>query len=561
MRTVPTTFGRMFVLLAFLLPSSALSQLAIRDTVFKSTVASENPVDTTDLDLATFPGDFILDSGSSNNLARGKTASVRFAREEEELIPVQNGDPNVLFDNSTSTFFSLPAGQEGTQIVIDLQATRVVNRVKTRTFVQALNFRPRGYSILVGRDSVDLRRVLQISDNQSVTTDDLFIPDTGRYVAFQIDKMDPTRPNGAATVLSEIEVFGVGFLAEGTYVSAIKQTGSIARSVNWGKVSWQADTPPLTSVEVSLRTGDDQTGVSAWSPWSTPVNVSGSLFRVFEPRKYIQYKVKLGTQALETPRFRSIEISYDTTLVVSSATARLSQVTAEILKEANITHETAIQTNGPSGGIDTLIIETDIPMAVNAVTVNNVEVPHTLQFVPGALRVGFASPVMGTSTIRAALRFTPYLLTHSFPSLIISNATPGNPQMVDAAIIGGKEATTLVTIGVPDATIMDGRVDPNPFTPNGDGRNDVTYFNFFVANLTDPRPVRIHVFDLTGRKVRTVFETSTTAQAYVEQNAIPWDGRDDNGKLLAPGVYIFQISVAADGNNPSALTKTVTIAY
>jgi len=133
--------------------------------------------------------------------------------------------------------------------------------------------------------------------------------------------------------------------------------------------------------------------------------------------------------------------------------------------------------------------------------------------------------------------------------------------MVDAAIVGGKEATTLVTVGVPETIIMDGRVDPNPFTPNGDGRNDVTYFNFFVANLTDRRPVRIHVFDLTGRKVRTVFETSTTAQAYVEQNAIPWDGRDDNGKLLAPGVYVFQISVAADGNNPSALTKTVTIAY
>ncbi len=559
MRTVPTTIGRMFVLLAFLLPCSAMSQLAIRDTAFKSPA----PVDTTDLDLATFPGDFILDSGSGNNLARGKTASIRFARLNPELIPVNNADPNVMFDANNSTFFNLPAGQEGTQIVIDLQATRVVNRVRTRAFAAA-SFRLRGYSIFIGRDSVELRRALQIPDNQNQVTDDLFVPDTGRFIAIQVDKMDPTRPNGVATIIAEIEVFGVGFLAEGTYVSAIRSTTPAptpARAVNWGKVEWQAEVPPQTSVSVSIRTGDDPTGVSAWSPWSTPVTVSGSLFRVFEPRKYMQYKVQLATQALETPRFRSIEVFYDTTLVASSATARLSQVTAEILKEASITHETSIQTAGSSGGVDTLIIETDIPLAVSGVTVNNAEVPHTLEFVPGALRVGFASPVTGTATIRAALRFTPYLLTHSFPGQIISNATPGNPQMVDAAIVGGKEATTLVTVGVPETIIMDGRVDPNPFTPNGDGRNDVTYFNFFVANLTDPRPVRIHVFDLTGRKVRTVFETSTTAQAYVEQNAIPWDGRDDNGKLLAPGVYVFQISVAADGNNPSALTKTVTIAY
>jgi len=545
----------MFVLLAFLLPSSALSQLAIRDTAFKSPA----PVDTTDLDLATFPGDFILDSGSGNNLAKGKTATIRYARQEQELIPIQNADPNVMFDGSTSTFYNLPAGQEGTQIVIDLQATRVVNRVRTRAFASA-SFRLRGYSIFIGRDSVDLRRALQIPDNQNRETDDLFVPDTGRLVAIQVDKMDPTRPNGVATIIAEIEVFGVGFLAEGTYVSSIKNASPV-RSVNWGRVLWEADVPPQTSVEVSVRTGDDPTGVSAWSPWSTPVTVSGSLFRVFEPRRYMQYKVRLATQALETPRFRSIEVFYDTTLVASSATARLSQVTAEILKEANITHETSIQTNSSSGGVDTLIIETDIPLAVSGITVNNAEVPHSLQFVPGALRIGFASPVTGASTIRTALRFTPYLLSHSFPSHIISNATPGNPQMVDAAIVGGREATTLATVGVPDAIIMDGRVDPNPFTPNGDGRNDVTYFNFFVANLTNPRPVRIHVFDLTGRKVRTVFETSTTAQAYVEQNAIPWDGRDDNGKLLAPGVYIFQISVAADGNNPSALTKTVTIAY
>ncbi|MEX0737399.1 MAG: gliding motility-associated C-terminal domain-containing protein, partial [Bacteroidota bacterium] len=103
--------------------------------------------------------------------------------------------------------------------------------------------------------------------------------------------------------------------------------------------------------------------------------------------------------------------------------------------------------------------------------------------------------------------------------------------------------------------------DPNPFTPNGDGKNDQTRFSFFVSNLTEARPVQLKIYDVTGRLVKTILDTKSTAQAYVEQNAILWDGRDDNGRLLPPGLYIYQIIVEVDGLEPAVATKTLTIAY
>jgi hypothetical protein len=66
---------------------------------------------------------------------------------------------------------------------------------------------------------------------------------------------------------------------------------------------------------------------------------------------------------------------------------------------------------------------------------------------------------------------------------------------------------------------------------------------------------------VSGRLVRTLLDVKTTAQAFVEQNAIRWDGRNDNNRLLPPGLYIYQILVDIDGLSPAVVTKTVSIAY
>jgi len=71
------------------------------------------------------------------------------------------------------------------------------------------------------------------------------------------------------------------------------------------------------------------------------------------------------------------------------------------------------------------------------------------------------------------------------------------------------------------------RTFPNPFS----SRTRIEYA------ATGPDPVRLSVYDLLGRRVKTVVDG---APGYGIRNVI-WDGRDDRGNELANGVYICRL--------------------
>jgi gliding motility-associated-like protein len=66
-------------------------------------------------------------------------------------------------------------------------------------------------------------------------------------------------------------------------------------------------------------------------------------------------------------------------------------------------------------------------------------------------------------------------------------------------------------------------------TPNGDGTNDTAIF----SGLADGDQVKI--FDVRGRRVRTI----------PGPNAV-WDGKDDSGKVVESGVYLYQYTISGD---------------
>jgi hypothetical protein len=82
---------------------------------------------------------------------------------------------------------------------------------------------------------------------------------------------------------------------------------------------------------------------------------------------------------------------------------------------------------------------------------------------------------------------------------------------------------------------------PNPFVLGISVR-------FSIAN---PEAVRLTVYDVTGRRVAVI------EGGYYEagEHTVWWDGRDDWGRVLSPGIYIVQIKAA--GN--TATRKVVKI--
>ena len=77
------------------------------------------------------------------------------------------------------------------------------------------------------------------------------------------------------------------------------------------------------------------------------------------------------------------------------------------------------------------------------------------------------------------------------------------------------------------------QISPNPFTPNGDGVNEVVNISYKLLRLTSAVPVAIEIYDLSGRLVRRVYEGEDPVGEYRHV----WDGRDDSNGLVPPGVY------------------------
>ena len=47
---------------------------------------------------------------------------------------------------------------------------------------------------------------------------------------------------------------------------------------------------------------------------------------------------------------------------------------------------------------------------------------------------------------------------------------------------------------------------------------------------------------MSGRQVRQVYSGVDGIGEYVQA----WDGRDDAGQLMAPGIYLYRVSIDAD---------------
>ena len=98
-------------------------------------------------------------------------------------------------------------------------------------------------------------------------------------------------------------------------------------------------------------------------------------------------------------------------------------------------------------------------------------------------------------------------------------------------------------------------LEPNPFTPNGDGINDVMTVIFDVQRLLVPKAVNLEIYDLNGRRVRRT-ERQLSSGGYSHQ----WDGRNDAGQRVAPGLYILRISTEADEPGASPM-RLISVAY
>ena len=318
-----------------------------------------------------------------------------------------------------------------------------------------------------------------------------------------------------------------------------------------------------------------------WSPLSTPFPASaandtaGSPITSPGPRRYFQFRVIFNSSDLNAGRVlknlsfdvlappladavigeiypRDVPVSQSTSFTyalrtVAQSNGLLGFDTVEISTVSQVESINRIEMRGPSGQI---IAERTFSSLDDSSTEGGFQI---VSVSPSSFSVRL--PPVTEDNIVVLLRFQTGVLIYStnFTGSVQLSTEPGASQAVisgDAVLLGeGDEAdlsgTTVLSPSVLEKTQLLDQVliEPNIFSPNGDGANDVMGMSYNLLSLSIVRPVTIGVYDLSGRQIQVIHDGLEANGQYTNKT---WDGRNEHGELVPPGLYIVRIKVKGD---------------
>ncbi len=94
------------------------------------------------------------------------------------------------------------------------------------------------------------------------------------------------------------------------------------------------------------------------------------------------------------------------------------------------------------------------------------------------------------------------------------------------------------------------------FTPQGDGVNDQLPISYTLFRVRQASEVTVAVYALDGRRV---WQARPGAQS-AGRHSVRWDGRDEAGQSVPPGVYMARVEVATDKGS-EVIVRSVAVVY
>ncbi len=317
-----------------------------------------------------------------------------------------------------------------------------------------------------------------------------------------------------------------------------------------------------------------------WSPFSSPypasaANGPGVPIISPSPRRYFQFQVRFTSNDLDAARvLKSLSFDFATPPLADSLQAEIFPRQVEVSQTIPFTFvvRAVMQTSGLTG-FDTI----QIPTPARVESIDSIELLDANgQGLAGREFTGLDDttlvdefqivsveddgfvlrfPRVRQNHTQVQIRFQTEVLTYStnFAASVwladepnaFQEVTPGNAADLAAGDDPDFSGPTVLSPSVLAGGRLIDKVKliPSTITPNGDGVNDVLTVHYNLLALSAPRPVAIRVYDLSGRLVRVIHDAPESSGHYEDKT---WDGRNDQGRLLAPGLYILQIEVNGD---------------
>lgn len=418
------------------------------------------------------------------------------------------------------------------------------------------------------------------------------------------------RPGGVGTnnglsetwEVAEMQVFGRGFVPTSEFTSEPIDLGapSTLGQIHWG---WQLDEGG--QIIVQTRTGtDDQpyiywriTGVgdelsplddrgnplteasytrlkpnqrggitddlTNWSPWQTyelEKGQAGTQILSPSPSSFIQLRVQFFSDALAGGQIDSIRFEYSQPPVVTSAVGEISPTQVEAASLTDFTYAVRARIEPGQTGFDALRLRTSAQVdSIQQVRIDRAVVPHTVSpDVDGdGLLVRFPRVNQDQSLLEIDFGARVFRYGTPFDGALVDTDADEVPLAVSAgdAIQEVLSNELVVRTGLAGQILPDLVVTPNPFSPNGDGINDVVSLSSAILRLTGQTPVDLQIFDLGGRLIRSQQRVVAGSSAFEFQ----WDGLDEAGQPAPPGLYVYRLVIDSDTGSQSRVGQVALV--
>ena len=420
-----------------------------------------------------------------------------------------------------------------------------------------------------------------------------------RYVGVSIDG------SGLGIMeIGEVEVYGEGYVPKGLWVSPVIDLD--VRSA-LGDLRWIGHREGKAKVLVRTRAGTDddpnvywrvtedgertmfseETGEpltredynrlglahkggtthdrAHWSFWSAPYSfeegMQGTPMVSPSPRQYVQFKIEFKNPFSEAGAIDSLALEFSHPPVARRLVSEVWPVDVPPATVTTFTYALQAYIEDDDTGFDTVEIRTLVrPERVRSVRIHLVEVPFEAEILddPAGLLLHVPLVTIDRSVVEvtfdcAVVRYGSAFLARVFRSdldQVPQLAAPGNAKDE----LPGNDVSVRISLKSP--LIGSLSAFPNPFTPNGDRIHDETTISYALLHLSAPAPVCLTIHDLSGGMVRRLYDGRDENGLYGRV----WDGRDEEGRLVLPGVYLYDLSVRSDAGEAKR-AGTVTVCY
>lgn len=568
--------------------------------------------------------DLDISNGIIGALRRDPEFNIAPTAEENGGVYIQEGFNGPVWDGDVSTVWNLPPylcselqaywyycvddfGNPGAATIV-LPGLFEVDRVRVVSGLTDASKTVQTLRVWLGREEPNvpggdkrpnywlpgpyLPTVVEIRDNREQILD-IEIPELGEMGLVQVaisEHQDDWE-------IQDIHVYAKGFVSRSTYTSEIID---FDKPMAWGDLRWTGSKGDRAKASVLTRSGTDAdpvrywryTGratdreeVSAdaygklkigeragttedldkWSPWSTYEfgDSLGTQIVSPGPRRYFQFRVDFLPRESDGGELSMLEFRASEPLA-TGLVGEVWPVEAKAGVETDFTYVMKPTFASDDTGFDRVeILSASLLGAVEDVRIGDLPVafnvekqdPHHVMLSIPRVKASDSGALVEVDFKARVLRYGA-----SFDVRVADGDRPLEvPQGASVGDATGEFEGNRVAVATSARgnQLLQVRIEPTVITPNGDGTNDDAVVTFEILEVTGQLGVGVEIHDLAGRMVRQLHDETRSVGTYEQR----WDGRDDYGQLLPPGIYLAVVSADPDGAHLEEEVRILHLVY